>query len=140
MSGVKHGGGEGDASGAVCPATSEQQELAAAEVVALLVTGVLQGRGRPHGAEGAGEAGMEWAVGLRDLRLRDGGRQRHPQPSRTAPVQGVSRGQGGEGSSAALPPLPHIVDDPPVAGRRGAYAEAGQAATGAAGGRRCEGD
>ena len=75
---VKHGGGDGDASGAVCPAAGEQLEMAATKVVALLVAGMLDGRYGPRGAEGVEEAGMELPVGLRDLRLRDGGRQRHP--------------------------------------------------------------
>ena len=69
---------------------------------------------------------MELALGLRDLRLRDWGRQRHPQPGLCAAVEGVPRGQGGEGSRAAPPPLSRIVDGRPVAGRRGALAEAGQ--------------
>ena len=87
---------------------------------------MLDSRGQPHGAEGAEHAGMVLPVGLWDLCLRDRGRQRHPQPGRRAPIQGVVRGQGGEGGSAALPPLPRIVDGPPVAGRRGALAEAGR--------------
>ena len=37
---------------------------------------------------------MELPVGLRDLRLRDGGRHRHPQPGRSAPVQSVAGPRG----------------------------------------------
>ena len=84
---MKHGGGDGDAGRAVGPAAGEQPKLAAAEVGALLVVGVPDARGRPHGAEGAVEAGVELAVGLRDLLLHDRGRQQHPQPGLRAPVE-----------------------------------------------------
>ena len=47
--------------------------MAAADVVALLIIGVLDARSRPHRAEDAEEAGVELAVGLRDLCLRDWG-------------------------------------------------------------------
>ena len=67
---------------------------------------------------------MELAVGLRHLRLRDGGRQRHAKPGIRAPVEHVLWGEGGEGRRLALPPLPHVVHGPPVAGRWEALVEA----------------
>ena len=85
--------------GAVCPAAGEQPEVAAAEVVALLVAGMLNGCGRPHGPGGAEEAGMELLVGLRDLRLREGeGGSNTPNQ---AAVRGYNACCGARGERAA---------------------------------------
>ena len=78
MGRVKNGGGDGDAGRTACAAAGEQPQPAAAEVVALLLAGMLDAPGRPQGKNGAEQAGVELAIGLRDLRLRDWGQQRHP--------------------------------------------------------------
>ena len=70
---TKHGGADGDAGAAVSAAAEKQSILAAAKVSALLATGVLDTRSRPHTAEDDEEAGMELTAGFRCLLLRDGG-------------------------------------------------------------------